>query len=189
VKSILAVTAVVLCILSPNLLAAQASAGALSEAEVESLRAASYIPIDRIRTYEKILDTRARRIEDLVKSRPRPGRSLDLHDAIDQFAGIVDELNDNLDEYDRQHRDIRKALARLLTATGRWSATLKAPADDEEYNAVRKIALHNTEDTHALAQELTASLDTYFKEHPEAAAAEKKRAESPHAPTADGPQR
>jgi chromosome segregation ATPase len=159
----------------------------MSEAEVESLRESAYVPIDRIRAYEKILDTRAHRIDELLKSRPHPGRALDLHDAIDQFAGIVDELNDNLDEYDRQHRDVRKALTRLLTATQRWSATLQSPPDDEAYNTVRKIALHNAEDTHALAQELTASLDTYFKEHPEAAASEKKRAESPHAPSADRP--
>jgi hypothetical protein len=159
----------------------------MSEAEIESFRASSYVPTDRIRAYEKVLDDRAHRIDELLKSRPHPGRNLDLHDAIDQFAGIIDELNDNLDEYDRQHRDVRKALARLLTATAHWSATLQAPPDDEAYNTVRKIALHNTDDTHALAQELIASLDTYFKEHPEAAAAEKKRTESPHAPSADRP--
>jgi hypothetical protein len=159
----------------------------MSEAEIDSLRDSAYVPVDRIRTYEKILDTRARRIDELMKGRPHPGRALDLHDAIDQFAGIVDELNDNLDEYDRQHRDVRKALTRLLAATQRWSATLQSPPDDDAYSTVRKIALHNTEDTRALAQELTASLDAYFKEHPEAAAAEKKRAESPHAPSSDGP--
>jgi chromosome segregation ATPase len=166
---------------------AQASPGALSDAEVESLRSASYVPLERLRTYEKILDTRARRIEELVKSRPHPGRALDLHDAIDQFSGIVDELNDNLDEYERQHRDVRKALPRILAATDRWSVTLKAPAEDEEYSTVRKIALRNTADTHTLAQEMMLALDAYFKEHPEAAAAEKRRNESPHAPTADGP--
>lgn len=163
-------------------MAAQAASGALSEAEVESLRESAYIPSDRIRAYEKILDTRAHRIDELLKGRFHAGRALDLHDAIDQFAGIIDELNDNLDEYERQHRDVRKALVKLQPATARWSATLKAPADDEAYNTVRRIALHNTEDTHALAEELLAKLDAYFKEHPEAAAAEKKRAESPHAP-------
>ena len=171
----------------PNVTRAQASPGAMSEAEVESLRESASVPTDRIRAYEKILDTRAHRIDELVKSRPHPGRALDLHDAIDQFGGIVDELNDNLDEYERQHRDVRKTLARLLTAIDRWSTTLKTPAEDVEYNAVRKIALHNTEDTHVLAQEMMMTLDAYFKEHPEAAATEKKRVESPHAPSADGP--
>lgn len=173
------------CFFRPSLASTQAPKDALSVAEVEALRESAYIPSDRIQTYERILDARVRRIDELAKGR-HVGRALDLHDAIEEYTGIVEELNDNLDEYERQHRDIRKALVRLLTATERWSVTLNAPADNDAYNTVRKIALHNTEDARVLTREVLAALESYFKEHPEAALAEKKRKESPHAPTADG---
>ena len=76
---------------------------------------------------------------------------------------------------------MRKALPKLVQATERWSTTLRSPADDEAYAVVRRIALDNVKDTRDLATELGTELDAYFKAHPEAEKAEKKRAGDPHA--------
>jgi hypothetical protein len=167
---------------------AQAADGELSEAEVESLRDAAYVPLDRIKAYEKILDDRERRVAQLLAKPRRPGFALEMHDAIEQFGAVADELNDNLDEYDTKHRDVRKALPKLIEATERWSTTLRAAGDDDAYNVVRRIALDNLKDMRTSAEEMETTLTAYFKDHPEALKAEKARASEPHAPTAgEGP--
>jgi predicted secreted Zn-dependent protease len=171
-------------LLLPNHAHAQAAEGTLSEAEVESLRDAAYVPMDRITAYEKILDTRQKRINELMASRRHAGRELDLHDLMDQFAAITDELTDNLDDYRRKNRDVRKVLPKLLQNIDRWSTSLHAPPDDPTYNIVRKLALDNLKDLRDEAEAMVPEQEAYFKAHPDAAKAEHDRMdpERTHAP-------
>ncbi len=160
----------------------QAAEDILSQKEVDTLRDAAFVPNERILAFEQFLNDRQKRIAELVsKRRGHTDFGGDMHDVLDQFGQIVDELNDNLDEYAKQHRDVRKALPQLLQATDRWSATLQLPADNEAYNIVRRLALDNLKDTHELTQQLQTDLAAYFKAHPEAEKAEKKRNADPHA--------
>jgi hypothetical protein len=85
-------------------------------------------------------------------------------------------LNDNLDAYGPKHRDVRKALPKLIEATERWATTLRAPGDDPAYKVVRKIALDAVQDVHDAAAAMQTEQIAYFKAHPEAAKAEKDRA-------------
>jgi hypothetical protein len=166
---------------------AQASDGMLSEREVESLRDSAFVPLDRIAAYEKILNDRERMIDDLMKKPHHVTFGPDMHDLIEQFGAIADELNDNLDEYNSRHRDVRKLLPKLVLATERWSTSLRAPGDDDAYKVVRKIALDALKDMKATAEEMEASQEAYFKAHPEAAKQEKERRDSPHAPDTGEP--
>jgi hypothetical protein len=158
---------------------AQATDGAMSEAEVETLRDAAYFPVDRINVFVKILDTRGKAIDDLLAKRKQPSTALELHDLMDQFGSIADELNDNLDDLGPKHRDVRKALPKLLLATERWSTTLRAPAEDSAYNVVRKIALDAVRDLHDAAAQMQTEQEAYFKAHPDAAKAEAERGKTP----------
>lgn len=162
-------------------LQAQAPEGTLSQGEIDSLRDAAYVPMDRVKEYEKILDTRQRSLDALVAKRHSTDFAADVHDVIDQMGGIADELNDNLDSYREKHRDLRKVLPKLVEATERWSTALRAPAKDERYEIVRKVALDALKDTRELAVEMEGEQAAYFREHPEAAKVERERVESPHA--------
>ena len=165
---------------------AQAGEDVLSQREVDSLRDAAFVPMDRILVFERILNDREKHLDDLlVKRRGHTDFAGEMHDVVDQMGAISDELNDNLDEYSRKHRDVRKALPKLIEATERWSTALRAPADDPGYAVVRRIALDNVKDTRALAQALQTELDAYFKAHPEAEQAEKLRSADPHAARRD----
>lgn len=161
---------------------AQTKDDALSPKEVEELRDASFVPTDRIETYEKILDTREHSIEDLLAKPHHVSFRDDMHDVMDQFGAIVDEMNDNLDELNAQHRDLRKILPKLVKATERWTTALRAPGDDDAYKVVRKIALDAVKDAHDMAVAMQESEEAYFKAHPEAAKQEKSRKSDPHAP-------
>ena len=161
---------------------AQAPDDVLSQREVDDLRDAAFVPVDRILVYQRILSDREKRIQELLARRKgHTDFAGELHDALEQFGAIADELNDNLDEYSRHHRDVRKALPKLVEATDRWSTLLRSPADDERYTVVRRIALDNVKDTRELAQSLQTDLTAYFKAHPDAEKEEKKRAGDPHA--------
>ena len=162
----------------------QADEGVMSDAEVESLRDAAYVPMDRIAAYVKILDSREKKIDGLVSKRGYPGRADELHDLMAQMAAIADELSDNLEELAKQHRDVRKALPKVVSATERWSTSLRTPADDVAYNVERKLALDALKDMRELAEGMETEEAAYFKEHPEAEKAEKERVEHPHATSA-----
>lgn len=161
---------------------AQAADDVLSQKEVDILRDAAFVPSERVVAFEQFLNDRQKRIQDLVaKRRGHTDYGGDMHDALDQFGQILDEFNDNLDEYARQHRDVRKALPKLLKAIDEWNTTLNAPSENEAYNVVRRIALDNLKDTREIAQQLQTDLDAWFKAHPELEKAEKKRNSDPHA--------
>jgi hypothetical protein len=161
---------------------AQDTDGAMSQAEIESLRDASYVPVEKIKAFEKMLDDREHRVDALLKMSRGPDFAFQMHDAIDQMGSIADELNDNLDDYNIKHRDVRKALPKLLQEIDRWSTSLRAAGDDDRYKVVRKIALDTLQDMHSIAEEMQSSQASYFKEHPEAEKLEKKRASDPHTP-------
>ncbi len=164
------------------LMHAQDDDSSMSQKEIESLRDAAYIPNDRVMTYVKILNTREQEITDLLSKPRRPGFNQDMHDLLDQFASIADEFNDNLDEYQSKHRDIRKALPKLVSSIERWSTTLRAPADDQTYNIVRKMALDSLKDMRDTATSMETEQAAYFKAHPDAEKVEKERADPQHAP-------
>ena len=162
---------------------AQAGDDVMSQAEVESLRDTADSPVERIKAYAKILDAREHRLDELLAKPRRPGFVEEMHDALEQFGAIADELNDNLDEYGARHRDVRKALPKLIEDTERWATALRAAGDDQGYKVVRRTALDNVKDMQETAGEMRTQLADYFKEHPDAEKAEKARAASPHAPS------
>ncbi|WP_353062066.1 hypothetical protein RBB77_12195 [Tunturibacter psychrotolerans] len=145
---------------------AQRQEAALSDGEIEQLREAAYYPSDRILLFIKLLDTRNKSIQDLFAHPRKPGREQDTHDILEQFTAIADELNDNLDDYGPRHRDIRKALPKLLEATERWSSNLKSPPDDEAYNVSRRLALEAVHDLHDQATQMIEEQKAWFLAHP-----------------------
>ena len=155
--------------------AQKAADESLSEGEVEQLREAAYVPSDRLAVFVKLLDTRTTAITTLLAKPRRPGREDDLHDLLEQFTAIADELNDNLDDYGPRHRDLRKQLPKLLEATDRWSTALKSPPENDNYNVSRRLALEAVRDVREETTRLIEEQRTYFAAHPEAAKTEKER--------------
>lgn len=178
--------AVALLCLSLGLLCGRASGQAaedtLSQKEIDTLRDSAFVPPERIAAFMQFLNDREKMIADLsAKRRGHTDYGGDMHDALDQFGQIADELNDNLDEYSRFHRDVRKVLPKLLTSIDHWIATLNATPDNDAYNIVRRIAIDNVKDTREIATTLGTDLTAYFKAHPDAEKDEKKRSANPHA--------
>ena len=145
---------------------AQSSDNVLTEGEIEQLRTAAYVPNDRVMVFIKFLDERNKDIQTLFAHPRKPGREQDTHDLYEQFTAIADELDDNLDDYGPHHRDIRKALPKLIDATDRWATIIKTPPDNDTYNVSRKIALEAIRDIREAATQLVEEQRAWFAAHP-----------------------
>ena len=158
---------------------AQRGDTALSEGEIEQLRDSAYVANDRVLVFIKLLDTRNKAIQDLFAHPRKPGREEDMHDLLEQFTSIADELNDNLDDYGPHHRDIRKALPKLLEATERWSSNIKSPPENPVYALSRKLALETIRDIREEATHLVEDQKAWFLAHPPAKDDPSRPAEAP----------
>lgn len=138
----------------------------LSEREVEELRDSAYIANDRVTVFIKLIDVRIKTLGDLYAKPRRPGREQDTHDLLEQFTALADELNDNLDDYGPRHRDVRKALPKLIEATERWGTTVRTPPDNDLYNVSRKIALESIRDLREAATQMLDEQKKWFAAHP-----------------------
>lgn len=131
------------------LLAAVASArkrDPLTEAEVDQIRHAALEPLTRLKLYIKFTDARVASIEQL-RSTPQQGtdRGRQIHDLLEDFTALLDEINDNLDTYQGRpltkddRKDFRKGVKEVMTACDQWDAKLKAlQSAVESDSALRK---------------------------------------------------
>lgn len=156
----------IFCCLAPLWLHAQDSGATLSEAEVEKLRVLAPEPPERVMAFVGFINERADAIDKLTMGKRRPGREEDIHDLMQQITGILDDLDDNLDEYSKRHNDVRKVLPKLVAATERWGTVLRSPAEDQQYSVQRKLALESLNDVHEAATQMIAEQAAWFKEHP-----------------------
>jgi hypothetical protein len=157
--------ALAVLLLSP-LLHAQRQESALSESEVEKLRDVAAAYPERVLLFTSFLDDRAKAIQTLTTGRRHAGREEDIHDQFEQFASIADDLEDNLEDYGPRHRDLRKALPKLLAATDRWLTAIKTPPSNEAYEVSRRLALESVNDIKEDVSKLIEEQKTWFAAHP-----------------------
>lgn len=106
--------------------AARGKRDPLTEAEVDQLREATQDPPKRIRLIVKFARARMLAIEQLRSDPKLAGtRAKQLHDLLEDFDAIADELDRNLDMYSRQKSDLRKPLKEVIEAYTEWQLKLR----------------------------------------------------------------
>jgi len=101
----------------------------LTPPEVDQLRDTAQEPEQRLKLYVKF--TRAR-LETLDKARNDPqvtDRGQAIHDRLQDFLDLFDELNDNVDTFADRRADLRKALKTVIEADTEFGARLRALKD------------------------------------------------------------
>jgi hypothetical protein len=144
---------------------AQRSKDPLTPQQEEQIREASDQPDERVKLYIKFIEDRTDLIHQTVRRASNQHPGIDIHNAMQDFTRLVDELQDNLDAYDQQHMDVRKSLKYLLERTTKWSAILNEPPSSPEYDFARKTALDGVGSTNQAATELLKSQEEYFAKH------------------------
>lgn len=105
----------------------------LTEAETDQLRATALEPDKRIKLMITFTEARLTAI-DQVRVDPKLGdaRGTKIHDLLEDFSSLLDELNDNLDQYEGRplNKDAtklyHKSLKELIEADLRFDLRLKA---------------------------------------------------------------
>ena len=124
--------AIVILLVLTAVAAGQSKRDPLTEAEADQLRDARMEPLKRLKLYIKFTDARLESIDQLrTDPKQADGRAARIHDLLQDFAALLDEINDNLDTYEGQvldkdqHKQFRKAVKDVVEASGRWDARLK----------------------------------------------------------------
>jgi uncharacterized coiled-coil DUF342 family protein len=115
------------------------------------LRDAAQQPEDRLKLY---VEFARQRLADLDKARSdskATDRSQQVHDRLQDFLDLYDELNDNVDTYADRRSDLRKALKPVIEADTEFAARLRALKDS---------ASAGKEDTREYEFLLSSALDT-----------------------------
>ncbi|HEX3435392.1 MAG TPA: hypothetical protein VHT24_01395 [Pseudacidobacterium sp.] len=144
---------------------AQAQKDPLNPDEVEQVREYADRPIDRLKLFQKFIDQRIDAITKLSSDKKTPNRNAELRARIEEFTSLVDELQDNLDAYDQEHADIRKALKLLAPSSEKWQPTLQMPEANPSYDFARKTAAEAAKSAADQIKELQADQEKYFAEH------------------------
>ena len=99
----------------------------LTDEETEQLREVALEPIKRLRLYIKFSRARMMALEQ-TRSDPKlaEDRSKHLHDLLEDLGNIVDEMDDNVQSYDKQRADLRKPLKEVIEADSELQMKLRA---------------------------------------------------------------
>ena len=113
----------------------------LTDAETDQLREAALEPQKRLKLYIKFAEARLLAI-DQIRSDPKfaDGRGKKIHDLLEDFTAILDEINDNLDTYQGRplnkddKKDFHKGLKEVIEASDKFDLklrTLKSAIDTD----------------------------------------------------------
>jgi hypothetical protein len=99
---------------------------ALNDKETDELREVAQEPLKRFKLLIKFATERLDTVER-VKDEPKtPDRGKRIHDALEDFRQIIDELDDNIDDYSEKQTDLRKPLTEVVAAETSFDARIKA---------------------------------------------------------------
>src|ERR1700728_2090984 len=143
---------------------AQSKKDPLTEQQIEAVREAGDQPLERIKLFVGYVDDRAKDIRSLNKDSIAPNKAQRLHNLYDQFTRLSDELQDNMDNFDEQHADLRKVLKEIVDKTGEWGTILNEPNPRAQYDFSRKTAIDANQSAHETAVQMLADETKYFIE-------------------------
>jgi hypothetical protein len=105
----------------------------LTEAETDQLREVAQEPGKRLKLYIKFAESRLTSIDELrADPKQADGRGRKIHDLLEDFTAILDEINDNLDTYQGRpltkddRKEFHKGLKEVIDACDRFDQKLKA---------------------------------------------------------------
>lgn len=142
----------------------------LTEAETDQLREAAQEPFKRLKLYIQFTEARLTSIDELrADAKEANGRGRKIHDLLEDFTALIDEINANLDTYQArpltkdERKDLHKGLKEVITADEKFDQklnALKSAGDDpkgraeaEEYRFVLQDAQDAVKSSLEIARE------------------------------------
>jgi hypothetical protein len=162
-KKTVAITgALILLAIAPAI--AQSKKDPLTDQQIEDVREAGDQPLQRIKLFVGYVDDRAKGIHTLNLDPIAQNKNVRLHNLMEEFTRLSDELQDNMDNFDQQHADLRKVLKEIVDKTGEWGTILNEPKPSPQYDFSRKTAIDANQSAHETAVQMLADETKYFIE-------------------------
>jgi hypothetical protein len=98
----------------------------LNEKEIDEMRESADWPNKRLELMVKFARDRMAAIDQLrTNGKNAKDRPMQIHDLLEDFAALVDEIDDNVEMYGAHKADMRKGLMLLVEADSEWQLKLR----------------------------------------------------------------
>ena len=98
----------------------------LTEQEVDQMRETADFPDKRLELMIGFARARMKNIQDLrTATKIPPDRPATIHELLQDFLTLLDEMDDNIDMYSAHKTDMRKGLKLLIEADSEWQLQLR----------------------------------------------------------------
>ncbi len=151
-KQWLVYLAVLVCSLAPS--GAAQHRDPLNDKEIDEMREAADNPDKRLELMVGFARARMASIEQLrVDTKSAKDRPMQIHDLLQDFTSLLDEIDDNVDMYGSHKTDMRKGLKLVIEADSEWQLQLRKlkeqspPEEVEQYSFVLSNASEAAKDS------------------------------------------
>jgi hypothetical protein len=115
----------------------------LNDKEIDQMREAADYPDKRLELIINFARARMASIDQLrANASGAKDRPMQIHDLLQDFSSLMDEIDDNVDMYASHKTDMRKGLRLLIEADSEWALKLRGlkdqspPEELEQYSFV-----------------------------------------------------
>ena len=134
----------------------------LNDKEIDEMRESADWPDKRLETMVKFTRARMNAIEELqANGKTAKDRPMQIHDLLEDFTALLDEIEDNIDMYDSHKADMRKGLTLLIEADSEWQLKLrrlKEQSPPEELDQYSFVLTNATEAVSDMADDARKEL-------------------------------
>ena len=98
----------------------------LNEKEIDEMRESADLPDKRLECMVKFARARMTSIQQLeTNGKTAKDRPMQIHDLLEDFTTLLDEIGDNIEMYASHNADMRKGLTLLVEANSEWQLQLR----------------------------------------------------------------
>ena len=126
----------------------------LNDKEIDQMRETADYPNKRLELMTSFARTRMASVQQLrVDPKGSKDRPTQIHDLLQDFTALLDEIDDNIDMYGSHKTDMRKGLKLVIEANSEWQLQLRKlkeqspPEELEQYSFVLTNAIEAVKDS------------------------------------------